>query len=131
MFKYFNPNPKWDGKTRGWKQVDCTVRSICAATDLTWIQVYKLLTKAGLEEYTMPHDIVSYSKVLKNLGFKSIKKCKKGEFTVRDICNLSKKNNSIYVCKCINHVVCCKNGQILDTYDSSHKEVLQYWIKDG
>ena len=128
-FQYYNPNPKWNGKNKGYKQIDCTVRSICAATNLSWVQAYKLLTKAGLEEYTMPHDMIAYTKVLHNLGFKTIKKCKKGELIVKDIVNLSKKNNNIYICKSSNHVVCCKNGVLLDTYDSSNKEVTQYWIK--
>lgn len=129
MFKYFNPNPIYDGKNKAWKHVDCTVRSICAATGKTWQDVYKLLVNTGLSEYVMPNDMVAYIKVIKDLGFKSIKKCKKGELKVRDIMYMSKKDRRIYLCKVKNHVVCCKNGDILDTWDSSDCLLSQYWVK--
>ena len=129
MFKYFNPNPKHNGTNRGWRQVDCTVRSICAATDMSWVQAYRLLTDIGLEEFTMPHDMIVYRKAIESLGFKSVKKCKKGELTVKDVAALSKKTNAVYICKTNNHVVCCKDGIILDVFDSSEKEVTQFWIK--
>ena len=129
MFKYFNPNPKYDGKNQGYKQIDCTVRSICAATGFSWEVVYLLLTKRGLKEFTMPHDMIVYRKVVESLGFDFVKKCKKGELTVRDIATLSKKTKAIYLCKCFNHVVCCRDGNILDTFDCSEREITQYWIK--
>ena len=69
MFKYFNPNPKYDGKNQGYKQIDCTVRSICAATGLSWEVVYLLLSKRALKEFTMPHDMVVYRKTIESLGF--------------------------------------------------------------
>lgn len=129
MFKYFNPNPKYDGKNQGYKQIDCTVRSICAATGLSWKVVYLLLSKCALKEFTMPHDMVVYRKTIESLGFNFVKKCKKGELTVRDLANLSKKTKTIYLCKCMYHVVCCRDGNVLDVFDSSEKEVLEYWSK--
>ena len=129
MFKYFNPNPIYDGKNKAWKHVDCTVRSICAATDKSWREVYKLLSDVGLKEYVMPNDMIAYIKVISSLGFKSVKKCKKGQTKVKDIANRSKKENKVFLCKVKNHVVCCKNGDILDTWDSSEQLVTQYWEK--
>ncbi len=129
MFKYFNTNPIYDGKTKAWKHVDCTVRSICAATGMTWKEAYMQLTNVGLSEYVMPNDMVAYIKVISGLGFKSVKKCKNGELKVKDIANRSKKENKTFLCKVKNHVVCCKNGNILDTWDSSEQVVTQYWEK--
>lgn len=129
MFKYFNPNPIYDGKNKRWKHVDCTVRSICAATDLTWEKAYNLLSTIGLHEYVMPNDMVAYTKAITSLGFRSVKKCKKGTTKVKDIANQSKKGNKVYLCKVKNHVVCCREGNILDTWDSSDCLVTQYWEK--
>ena len=129
MFKYFNPNPKYDGKNQGYKQIDCTVRSICAGTGLSWKVAYLLLSDQGLKEFTMPHDMVVYRKTIESLGFSLVKKCKKGKLTVRDIANLSKKTKAIYLCKCMRHVVCCRDGNVLDVFDCSEREVLEYWVK--
>lgn len=129
MFKYFNPNPIYDGKNKAWKHVDCTVRSICAATGKGWHEVYKLLTEVGLAEYVMPNDMLAYKRVITELGFKSVKKCKTGEKKVKDIANQSKKERKVFLCKVNNHVVCCKDGDILDTWDSSDCLVTQYWEK--
>lgn len=129
MFRYFNPNPLYNGKEKRWRHGDCTVRSICAATGMDWLEVYELLVKACDKEYVMPHDMVAYVKVITGLGFRSVKKCKKGSTKVKDIANLSKKDKRIYLCKVKNHLVCCRGGDILDTWDSSDCLVTQYWEK--
>ena len=129
MFKYYNPNPIYNGKDKVWKHGDCTVRSICAATDLSWKEVYQLLSNVGLREYVMPNDMVAYINVITNLGFRRVKKCKKGSTKVRDLANQSKKEKKVFLCKVNNHVVCCRGGNILDTWDSSDCLVTQYWEK--
>ena len=129
MFKYYNPNPIYNGKNKIWKHVDCTVRSICAATDLSWKEVYQRLSNVGLREYVMPSDMVAYINVITSLGFRNVKKCKKGSIKVRDLANQSKKEKKIFLCKVDRHVVCCRGGNILDTWDSSDCLVTQYWEK--
>lgn len=130
MFQYYNPNPKYNGNNKGWRQNDCTVRSLCAALNIDWIKSYNILCKSGLEECVMPHDMIAYNNAIKKLGFKLVKVCKDGELTVKNICILSRKSNNTYLCKCHNHVVCCKNGIIMDTFDSSNLNVERYWIKN-
>ena len=129
MFKYFNPNPLYDGNKKGWKSVDCAVRSICAATGKDWLTIYNLLSIAGRQTFSMPHELSVYRKVVLDLGFRLIKNCKKGELKIKDLVQLSKKNNDIYLCKVNNHYTCCNNGILLDTWDCSECEVTQYWIK--
>ncbi len=125
MWKYFNPNPLYNGKDKGWKHIDCTVRSICAATGLSWLQVYDKLVCAGRKLYVMPHDMVAFADVLRRLGFRRLKSNKK----VKEIAALSKSDNKIYICKSNRHVVCCRNGNILDTFDCSNYIINEYWIK--
>ena len=127
MFQYFNPNPLYNGNKKGWKSVDCAVRSICAATDLDWVTFYKELCNSGMQLFCMPHELVTYDKVVTKLGFKLVKKCKQKEIQVKDIAKLTKNSSQIYLCKTNNHYVCCKNGCILDTWDSSKCYVLRYW----
>lgn len=129
MFKYFNPNPLFDGNKKGWKSVDCAVRSICAATDLNWTTVYDILCRVGRETFSMPHELSTYHRVVTTkYGFKLVQKCKSFELKVKDIVKLSKKDKRIYLCKVKNHYVCCKSGVILDTWDSSECYVSQYWV---
>lgn len=128
MFKYFNPNPLYDGNKKGWKSVDCSVRSICAATGISWDIVYNALCKVGLDSFTMPHELSTYHRTIIRYGFKLVKRCKNKELKVKDIVKLSAKNKSTYLCKIENHYVCCKNGDILDTWDSSEYYVSHYWI---
>lgn len=129
MFTYFNPNPLYDGKRKPWRHVDCVVRAICAGTGKTWIEVYGLLVKEGEKNYTMPNDIVSYSKVLQQLNFREVKKCKSGEMCIQDLCSISKKNKSTLIIKVERHLTCIKEGVIYDTWDCSKQEVIQYWEK--
>lgn len=129
MFTYFNPNPWFDGNKKGWKSVDCSVRALCAATGESWVTIYKRLCIIGLKTFTMPHEVIPFGRVALELGYKWVKKCKKDELKVKDLARLSKKNKAIYLCKTLNHFVCCKDGNVLDTFDSSDKVVLQYWVK--
>lgn len=129
MFVYFNPNPLFDGNKKGWKSSDCAVRSICAATNLDWTTAYNRLCSTGLETFSMPHELSTYHRTVIRLGFKLIKRCKTEEVKVKDIAKLSKKDNKTYLCKVRNHYVCCKNGNTLDTWDSSECFVSQYWEK--
>ena len=129
MFKYFNPNPLFNGNKKGWKSVDCAVRSICAATGINWKSVYINLCKTGLETFSMPHELYTYHRTITKIGFKLVKKCKDKELKVKDLVKISKSKNITYVCKVKNHYVCCKNGCILDTWDSSELYIEQYWIK--
>ena len=129
MFKYFNPNPLFDGNKKGWKSADCAVRSICAATDLDWHTVYNGLCKVGGETFSMPHELSTYHRAVMRVGFKLVKKCKSKELKVKDIAKLSKENNRAYLCKVNNHYVCCRDGNVLDTWDCSEYYVSQYWIR--
>ena len=129
MFTYYNPNPLYDGKKKPWRHVDCVVRAICAGTGKTWKEVYSLLVMEGEKNYTMPNDIVSYSKVLRELDFREVKKCKSGEMTVQDLCLISKKEKSILILRVKRHLTCIKSGIIHDTWDCSEQEVIQFWEK--
>ena len=129
MFKYFNPNPLFDGNKKGWKSVDCAVRSICAATGTSWQSVYNNLCRIGLETFSMPHELSTYHRTVTRIGFKLVKKCKEKELKVKDLVKFSKSKNITYLCKVKNHYVCCKDGYILDTWDSSDLYIEQYWIK--
>lgn len=124
MFKYFNPNPI--GETAG---RDCTVRSLCASTGLSWEIIYSELCKIGGKLGCMPICTSVFRTYVNKSGFKHIKKCRTLELKVKDICNLSKKNKCIYLCLTPNHAVCCNNGVIMDTWDCSNEFVKEYWVK--
>ncbi len=128
-YLYYNPNPN-SYKEKGWKHNDCVVRAICAATGFSWSDIYKILVAIGKNNYVMPNDNLAITIALEKLGFFKVKRCsKKDNFTVKDIASKSKKDHRRYICSTGRHMVCCREGYIMDTWDSSNELVKEYWIK--
>lgn len=129
MFIYYNPNPRSKNQEK-WKHNDCVVRAICAATGHSWESVYEILISLGKSKCLMPNDNIVVTIVLEELGFNKVKQCSiKDNLTVKDISNKSKKDHRRYICRTGKHMVCCREGYIMDTWDSSNEIVKQYWVK--
>lgn len=120
-WKQYNPNPA--GRNVG----DCSVRAIAAALDTDWETAFALIANNA---YQMG-DVISansvWGSVLRQHGFKrsaipnSCPDCYTIEQFAKD------HPDGVYVVGTGNHVVCVKNGWIMDSWDSS-KEIPQfYW----
>ena len=120
MWKLYNPNP-W-GRRVG----DCAIRAIAAALDVSWEVAYALIATQGYALGDMPSADSVWGSVLRRYGFKrqvipdQCPDC----YTAADFAQ--DHPSGVYVLAFGGHVATVKNGQILDSWDSSN-EIPQYY----
>jgi len=133
FFVYFNPNPgaktKKDGTPKRHDRDDCTIRAVCAATGMSWIDAYKFVCAKTLEVFDVPSGTNGFIHVLESLGFEKVS-YKRG--SKRDtVCDLAAKSyGKIIIANVAGHVVCCKNGFYYDTHRCGYQTAYNYWVKD-
>ena len=123
-YVYYNPNPL------GLSVGDCTIRAISQALSMTWKETYLALMNQGLHMYDMPSANRVWGEFLKLNGFKKYQlpdtcpDC----YTIRDFCYDFPVGT--YVVGTGEHVVCVKNGNYFDSWDSGN-EIPLYYFKRG
>ena len=113
-YKYFNPNPK------GLEMGDCVIRSLCAATKLTWYEVFDKLTEFARNNCVVLNE--GHSKIvesrMKYFGFirNKIGKPTKGSrsYTVADFCKDHSEGK--YILNLQHHMIAVINGEYYDIY---------------
>lgn len=128
MWKYYNPNPTATNKKKRWKKPDCTVRALCKATGLDWVDMFKKLCDNALSMYDMTNSMEVIERTLEDFGFTrhSYKRGEKRE-TVKEFC---KAHKEVAVLQLANHVVCCSGGDYFDVWDCGNKTAYCYYTKD-
>lgn len=120
MYIQHNENPK--GKNVG----DCTIRAISLATDQSWDDTYMGLALEGFVMGDMPSANAVWGSYLKRKGFKrDAVPDYDFPYTVMDFANDHAEGT--YVLALSSHVVCVKDGNWLDSWDSGHEIPLYYW----
>lgn len=118
-----NPNPY------GLNVGDCSVRAISIATDKSWDSTFLGLALEGYMMKDMPSSNRVWSSYLDSQGFKlylipdSCPEC----YTVSDFCREFPKGT--YLVGTGHHVICIKDGSIMDSWDSSMERPLYFWKK--
>ena len=123
-FKFHNANPK--NRRSG----DCVIRAISTATGKSWEEVLTDLCKLALQEKRIPNEVECYGKYLENLGWKKQKQPRKSnntKFTGREFVTHFKGVAIAHIGG--NHIVCIKEGQVWDTWDSTDGCIGNFWIK--
>lgn len=124
MFRKENMNPI------GAHVGDCTVRAIAKATDKTWEKTYAWLCIYGFFLKDMPSSNRVWGAYLKDSGFSRYKMpdtcpdCYSVEQFIKD------NPKGTFLLALESHVVCVKNGDLYDTWDSSEEPVIFVWRKD-
>lgn len=125
MYRYYNPNP--DKKNVG----DCTVRAICGATGKTWDEIHTCLCVLSNEMRDMPDSNRVWGEYLSRIGWR--RKFLRDDcptcYTVGDFCREYPRGT--YILGLEGHVVCVRDGMLLDTWDSRGKAPLYYWLKEN
>ena len=122
MYVQHNENPK--GKNVG----DCTIRALSLALDQGWDETYIGLGLEGVEMGDMPRGNAVWGSYLKRNGFhRSTVPDYDFIYTVADFAN--DHAEGIYVLALSKHVVCVKNGDWIDSWDSGNEIPLYYWEK--
>lgn len=120
-YQYVNPNPR--GKSVG----DCTVRAIALATDQDWDKVYFDLCIQGYMESDMPSSNSVWGKYLTDHGWQYHRLQDTCPFcyTVKDFAE--EHNIGTFIVGTGSHVVCVKEGDWMDAWDSGDKVPLFYF----
>lgn len=119
----YNPNPL--GKDVG----DCVIRAISKALGYDWEKSYTELALQGYMMCDMPSSNAVWGTYLINKGFQEnsiIRKCTDC-YTINDFC--SEFNKGTYILGTGDHVVCCIDGVIYDSYDSGNMIPIWYFEK--
>ena len=118
---YYNPNPL------GLSVGDCTIRAISRALNLSWTDTYMGLVNQGYQMYDMPSANRVWGQYLKDNGFKKFQlpdfcpEC----YTIRDFCYDFPYGT--YVVGTGEHVVCVRNGDYYDSWDSGNEIPIYYF----
>lgn len=120
-FIEYNPNPL--GRRSG----DCVIRAISKATDQEWGKTYTGIALQGFCFGDMPSANHVWGAYLKNNGF--VRSVVPGScpdcYTVADFANDHPRGTFILAIS--GHVVCVKDGNWYDTWDSGGEVPLYFW----
>ena len=120
-FIFANPNP--NGSYVG----DCVIRALSLALDKRWQDVYIDLATYGFILGDMPSSNRVWSEYLKSQGYSAFivpdtcPLC----ITIKDFCREHPQGK--YIVATGTHVVCIKDGNYMDTWDSGDEAIIYYW----
>ena len=108
---------------------DCVIRAISVALDQDWDTTYTGIVLKGFEEKDMPSGNAIWGAYLKEKGFErnAIPADLVGWYTVEDFANEHK--SGVYILAIDGHVVCVKDGNYYDTWQSGDETPVYYWAK--
>lgn len=123
MYVYYNPNPT--GRNVG----DCAIRAVSKALNVDWEDAFVLVTKAAYLMGDMPSSNSVWGAVLRQNGYyrKALPDSCPDCYTAEDFCRDNPEGT--YVLGFGNHVATVVDGDIYDSWDSSHEIPQYYWYK--
>ena len=121
MFIRYNPNPT--GRNVG----DCAVRAIAKALKIDWESAYALIVTNGYYMGDMPSSDSVWGSVLRQNGFyrKSIPNSCPDCYTAEDFARDNPRGT--FVLGFGGHVATVVNGDLYDSWDSSHEIPAYVW----
>ena len=125
MGRYIKYNANPDGKNVG----DCTVRAISTALDQSWEETYIGLALQGFLMGDLPSANSVWGAYLRSKGF--VRRIVPD--TCPDCYNVSdfagEHPDGTYILALSGHVVCVRDGDWIDTWDSGGGVPLYYWCE--
>lgn len=125
MYIEYEPNPV---RTGG---IDCSVRAISKALDVSWERAYVMLALNGFLMGNVISADEVWGSVLRQNGFvrKIIENSCPDCYSVEEFCADHPKGT--YVVKSENHVATVVDGDLYDSWNSQGKTALYYWEKEN
>ena len=124
-WKHYEPNPVRSGA------IDCAVRAISKALDVSWEHAYVMLSLNGFLMGNVISADEVWGSLLRQNGFKRqvipdrCPDCYSAEMFCQD------HPVGTFVIKSENHVATVQDGDLYDSWDSSQKTVIYYWYKES
>lgn len=112
------------------RTVDCTIRAISAAMEQDWDTTFMGTNVKAFELKDMPSANHVWGAYLRSRGWKrhiipnECPDC----YTVKDFCR--DNPHGTFILALDGHVVCVKNGDYYDTWDSGEEVPLYYWERN-
>lgn len=121
MWKKYNPNP------RGLNTGDCVIRALSKAFNDSWENIFVSLNREALAMCDMPSSNRVWSRYLTKRGYtkRLITDGCDDCYTVARFCR--EKPYGTYILALDKHVVCVKDGDVYDTWDSSKETPIYYF----
>lgn len=120
----YNPNPK--KKNIG----GCSLRAYCAAFGWTWEEAFEKSSEIAKNEALMMDTHKTCEKVMESEGYvidEEFKKSKRKDLTVNEFA-LTHPYGTCFL-NTHGHLLCVKDGEYLDSWDSGKKKVRRIYIK--
>ena len=120
----YNPNPK--KKNVG----DCSLRAYCAAFGWTWEEAFEKSSEIAKDEAIMMDTHKTCEKVMEGEGYvldEEFKKSKRKDLTVNEFALTLPYGT--YFLNTHGHLLCVKDGEYWDSWDSGKKKVRRIYIK--
>lgn len=108
---------------------DCTVRAIAAGTGKSWEDIYAALALEGYLLHDMPTANYVWGSYMRKCGWKRItlpNNCPDC-YSVADFA--ADHPQGIYILALATHVLCVRDGDWIDSWDSGDEMPLYYWQK--
>lgn len=123
-YVYFNNNPIQHKRVG-----DCVIRALSKSLDQTWEKTYIGVVLKGFEMGDMPSSNAVWSAYLNDKGFTrhAIPAEYSGRYTVEDFA--TDHPSGTYVLGLDGHVVCVKDGEYFDSWESGNECPHLYWSK--
>lgn len=121
MWRMYEPNPVRTGA------IDCAVRAVSKALDMSWEKAYVLLAVNGFLMGNDPAADEIWGSVLRQHGFRRymVPNTCPDCYSVEEFC--AEHPYGIYVVKSENHVATVIDGVLYDSWPSQDKTVIYYW----
>ena len=119
----YNPNPK--KKNIG----DCSLRAYCAAFGWTWEEAFEKSSEIAKNEALMMDTHKTCEKVMESEGYvidEEFKKSKRKDLTVNEFALTHPYGT--YFLNTHGHLLCVKDGEYWDSWDSGKKKVRRIYI---
>lgn len=125
MYVEYNANPQKR------KTSDCVIRAICTALNQDYVMTLHDLVDTQISTGYCFNDPKCYTKYLAAKGFVKQKQPKNPDGTkIRGSDFATKFKDGVAIAHIgTHHIVCIKNGAIVDTWNCSNGKIGNYWIK--
>ena len=116
MYRNYNANPLNNNVT------DCFIRSLSCATGKSWDYVFNEISNMAQWNGTTMDD---RNFILEYLD-RHFERLPKFYGTIGEASKMYRNNTILVTTK--GHIVCCKQGNVLDSWDSSNRPVEYIWL---